>query len=65
MGARRQRRSKAGRDAGFGFAIETLGEMAVEVGHVLKEGECGSGEQFLELASYLTECPHQSATLKE
>jgi len=39
--------------------------MAVEVGHVLKEGESGRGEHFPELASDLTECPHQSATLKE
>ena len=50
MGARQQRRSRAGRDAGFGFAIETHGEMAVEVGHVLKEGESGRGEHFPELA---------------
>jgi len=35
------------------------------VGHVLKEGESGRGEHFPELASDLTECPHQSAILKE
>ena len=37
--------------------------MAFEVGHVLKRGECSSGEQWLKLAAYLTECPHQSAIL--
>ena len=45
--------------------IVTRGEMAAVVGHVLKRGECSNGEQLLKLAAYLTECPHQSAILKE
>ena len=45
--------------------IVTLGELAAEVGHVLKRGQCSIGERFLKLAANLTECPHQSAILKE
>ena len=39
--------------------------MAVEVGHVLKEGESGRSEHLPELAFDVIECPHQSAILKD